>query len=445
MSQPAFDFDDAADDEAADPTYSVGELTDAINRSLRRSFGGGVWVRGEIQGWSARGPHAYFTLADDTDGDRAVLNVQFFAPARARLRPLLARSGLDLADGLRVRIFGHLDVYAPTGRLGLKMVDIDPRFTLGELAMARAAVIQRLVASGAYDVNRSRQLTPVPTRVGVVTSVGTAAWHDFRHVVERSGLGFRLTAIDTRVQGDTAVRAVTASIRSLAARADLDAIVVIRGGGARSDLATFDAEEIALAIAASPVPVLTGLGHEIDRSVADEVAHTAFTTPTACANALVEAVGGYVQRAEAAWAGIERRALDQVARSNTRLTELARRIGGRSHAAIERADDRLDDRLERVRVRAPQVLDQAAQRLGSSTDLLRRTSDRLLVAEDRRVASLAAQLALLDPAVLLARGWSITRTTDGQVVRHVHEAPPGTLLETRLAHGTLTSRVTDGP
>ena len=278
MSQPAFDFGDDDLDGGANPTYTVGELADAINSSMQRSFGDGIWVRGEITGWSDRGSHAYFTLADDAlVGERngAVINVQFFAPARMRLRPMLQKHRLRLADGMKVRVFGYLDYYAPTGRIGLKMTGIDPKYTLGDIAQSRDEIVRRLVADGLLDANGRRPLSPVPLRIGAVTSVGTAAWHDFRHELESSGLGFQLSVVDVRVQGEFASAHVAAAIGTLARLGHLDAIVVIRGGGAKNELAVFDAEVIARTIAASPVPVLTGLGHEVDRSVADEVAHTA--------------------------------------------------------------------------------------------------------------------------------------------------------------------------
>ena len=320
MTQPAFDFGDAALDDPTNPTFTVGELADAVNQALRRTFTDGVWVRGEIQGWNERGGHAYFSLADDTPGRQAVVRVQFFAPARQRLRPLLAKHRLRLTDGMKVRIFGYLDFYAPGGHLGLKLADLDPRFTLGDLAQQRDQVLRRLAADGALDANRRHRLSAVPLRVGVVTSAGTAAWHDFHDELRRSGLGFRLVLADTRVQGPEAGRRVARAIRALSAHAlmhrndeqGLDVLVVIRGGGSRNELATFDAEPIARAIAEAPVPVLTGLGHEIDRSVADEVAHTSLKTPTACAAALVQAVSTYLAGAEQRFAGIVAMAADRV-------------------------------------------------------------------------------------------------------------------------------------
>ena len=189
-------------------TYTVGELAEVINRRIR---GGedGLWVRGEIQGWNARGPHAYFTLADDaadTPDAKAVIDVAVFAPSRNRLRPMLERHRLRLGDGIKVRIYGYLDFYAPRGQLKLVMTGIDPRFTLGDLAQQRDQVLRRLVAGGLVDANRQaaararRRCTsassPASARRRGTTSI--RSW-------PRSGLGFQLSVCDVRVQGDHAV------------------------------------------------------------------------------------------------------------------------------------------------------------------------------------------------------------------------------------------------
>jgi exodeoxyribonuclease VII large subunit len=441
MSQPAFDFGDEPADDPSNPTYTVGELADAINDQLRRGFSDGVWVRGEIDGLRHSGPHTYFTLVEDTGDGRAVLQVSLFAPMKRNLTPLLKRNRLELANGMKVRIFGHLDYYAPNGRLGLKMAGIDPRFTLGELSQARDQVVRRLVAAGLYDANRSRPLSRVPLRVGVVTSVGTAAWHDFHHELVASGLGFRLAVCDTRVQGAGAELSVAAAIRTVGRRGDLDCLVVIRGGGARNELATFDAEPIALAIATCPIPVLTGLGHEIDRSVADDVAHRALKTPTACAGALIEAVGEYLGAAEATWSAVLGVADRSLTSARSALTDRAHRVARRTHAAVERADERLALRSERLRSRPGRQLDVAAARLATAHDTIVRRTPRRLDDEQRALDGRAARLSLLDPVNLLRRGWSITRDADGNVVRSVAAVAPGTVITTQVADGRLTSRI----
>ncbi len=442
MSQVAFDFDL---DDGGQPTYTVGELGDLINGALRRRFTDGVWVRGEIQGWNERGNHAYFRLVEELerpDGSigKATVNVQFFANVRMRLRPMLQKNRLRLADGLNVRIFGHLDFFAPSGSLGLKMSGLDPRFTLGDLAMQRDEVVRRLVAAGLYDANRSRPMAAVPLRVGVVTSTSGAAWGDFVHELERSGLGFRVRVIDARVQGDQAVDMVTRAIRTLGRQRDLDVVAVIRGGGARSELATFDHEAIATAIATSPLPVLTGLGHEVDRSVADEVAHASLKTPTACAAALVERVLSFRQRSELAWTGVCRVAERHVARSSGRLNEVAHGVRHRVVAAVERSDGRLAQRAGRVGAASGQLLDRADRRLEAVTAAIAR-APRRLDGETRHLDAVAERVRLLDPVHTMARGWSITRTVDGRTVRAAEELTAGDEVVTTFASGSARSIV----
>jgi exodeoxyribonuclease VII large subunit len=445
VSQPAFDFGDEPYDDASNPTYSVGELAEAINRQLRRGFDDGVWVRGEIDGLQMRGAHTYFALVEDGGNGRAVLNVSLFAPMRRNLTPLLKRSRLELADGMKVRIFGQLDFYAPTGRLGLKMAGIDPRFTLGELSQARDQVVRRLVAAGLFDANRAKPLSPIPLRVGVVASVGSAAWHDFRDEIDRSGYGFHLSICDARVQGEWAEPMVAAAIRTLTRRPDLDCVVVIRGGGARNELATFDAESIAMAIVTSPIPVLTGLGHEVDRSVADEVAHTALKTPTACAGALIEAVHAFQVATERSWDAITAVARHDLGRLAGSLSDRAHRIARRTHAAVGRADERLSTRVDRLRAAPARRLDAAASGLGVASDRLARRTPQAVAAEQRHLDALAARLSLLDPVNLLQRGWSITYTGAGDVVRSVDQLAAGDSILTRLADGEVASTVATTP
>jgi exodeoxyribonuclease VII large subunit len=453
VSQPAFDFGDADLDDVTNPTYSVGELADAINDTLRRGFSDGVWVRGEITGWSDRGQHAYFTLVDEADRSdgaangrgKAVVNVQFFANVRMKLRPLLTKHRLRLGDGMKVRVFGYLDYYAPTGRIGLKMAGIDPVYTLGDIAQTRDEVIRRLVADGLLDANKRRTLSAIPLRVGVVTSVGTAAWHDFHDELQRSAMGFQLTVIDTRVQGEFAERSIAAAVTTLAGRGDLDAVVLIRGGGARNELAVFDAEMIARAIALSPIPVLTGLGHEVDRSVADDVAHTTLKTPTACAGELIARAAGYCAASEERFAAIVRQSSLALGGATNELSETAHRIARRTHAAVERADERLAMRVDSLTRVAPSVIERSEQRLD---DRRRRVVSRAGAVIDRandRLDVTSARLGALDPAVQLARGWSITRAADGRLIRSITDVEPGHRITTSLADGRLDSTVVATP
>ena len=438
MSQASFDFEL---DDGGEPTYSVGELADAINGSLRRDFGEGIWVRGEIQGYNDKNGHAYFKLVESGGERKAVLDVSFFANVRMRLRPVLQKHRLFLADGMKVRVNGVLDLYAATGRLSLKMSGIDPRYTLGEMALERDEVIRRLVTSGLYDANRRRLVPAMPLRIGLVTSVNSAAWHDFMHQLKASGHGFGVRVIDVRVQGDFAEEMVTSAIRTLGRRSDVDVVVVIRGGGSRTELAMFDSESIAIAIAESGVPVFTGLGHEIDRSIADEVAHTAFKTPTACAAALIDMVNGFASRAESVWAEITSCSTRRIDASDAGLLEKARRIQQRTLGAVDRAEQRLADRSHRLVLSSGRALDHGTVVLDRSIGRLARRPLQLALEQSRTIDQIEARVRLLDPVHTLARGWSLTRTADGRIVRDQSDVAIGDAIITTLANGTVTSTV----
>lgn len=442
MSQAAFDLDGhGASDEAADPTFTVAGLAEAINAALRGHFPGGVWVRGEIQGWrEGRNGHAYFDLADDDEAHKATIAVQFFVNVRNRLRPLLARHGLRLGDGIKVRIQAIPDLWAPTGRLGLKMIGIDPRYTLGEIALARDELIRRLIADGAFDAQRRLVFPLVPLRVGVVSSVGSAAWHDFSEELFSSGIGFQLTVCDVRVQGDGAEEMVAAAIRTLDRRL-LDTIVVVRGGGSRADLAVFDGEPIARAIAASRTPVLTGLGHEIDRSVADEIAHRALKTPTACAIELIAAVEAFRRRTEQAWAWISAISPLLAERHRRRLEDIGERIAGRTRLALGVAGERLDGRQQRLGRAARHSLGDRQRRIERAAGQLGAEARRRLTAADVVLTGLEGRVRLLDPAAALARGWSLTRRADGSLVRSISDVHAGDELSTLIHQGEIMSVV----
>ena len=438
VSQASFDLEF---DDGGEPTFSVGELADAVNGVLRRQFGDGIWVRGEIQGYNDKNGHAYFKLVESGGDRRAVLDVSFFANVRMRLRPLLQRHRLFLADGMKVRVFGVLDYYAANGRLSLKMGGIDPRYTLGEMALERDEIVRRLVAGGLYDANRRREVPVMPLRIGLVTSVNSAAWHDFMHQLKDSGHGFGIRVVDVRVQGDFAESMVSAAIATLGRRTDVDVVVVIRGGGSRTELALFDSEAIATAIATARVPVFTGLGHEIDRSIADEVAHTAFKTPTACAVALIELVQQFAALAEGAWAEIAARAGREIERSNTGLYDTARRIEQRTIGAVERAGQRLGDRAHRLGLSSVRVLDHGDAALDRVSARVGRRPLQYVEQQLHTLDQLEARVRLLDPVHTLARGWSLTRTADGRIVRSPADVVPGDEIITTLAAGTVSSRI----
>jgi len=421
------DFDDVFADEDVDGpggvrTYSIAELAEEINDLLREYFDGGLWVWGEVSGIGTKNGNTYFTLVDvDNKGKKVQVNVNLWKREYLKMQPTLVKSGLALNNGIKVRIFGDLDYYAGFGKLSLIMRGIDPNYTLGDIALQREELVRKLKASGAYHRNRETTLTPVPLRIGLVGSKGTAGITDFLEQIKASGIGFDVMITSVTVQGDTAPVEVSKAIRAFGARDDVDVIVMVRGGGSKTDLSTFDSESIAMAIADSPIPVFTGIGHDVDSHVADEVAYRSLMTPTACAIELIQLVRSYVEASEDAWGEVSIRATRVLDEADQVLGKLAREVDVRMQTAVTRADERLVDRIERLRRRAPQLL-----------------AERSLA-----IDNLEKRVGLLDPVNVLARGWSITRAADGRVVRSVDDVTVGDTIVTTLRDGTASSTVVD--
>ncbi|MFL6205449.1 MAG: exodeoxyribonuclease VII large subunit [Acidimicrobiales bacterium] len=456
-------FEDPNVGAVPEPTFSVTELSDRIGNAMRATFRDEVWVRGEIRDLSrARSGHVYFTLTDP-EGD-ACLGVMLSSAKKNVVNDMLVRAGgtVRMTDGTDVRIRGRLDWYSPRGQLQLRMTAIDPAYTLGQLEVARAELLARLQAEGLLERNGLLSLPVAPLCVGLVTSEGSAAEADFVDELRRSGFAFRVLLADARVQGFDAPRSLATAIRMLATH-PIDVLAVVRGGGARTDLAAFDDEAVARAIAACRVPVLTGVGHEVDSSIADEVAHTAAKTPTACAQLLVSRVGELSSALEAAWAAIAERGARAVRRHDERLIVHARQLARGTRVALDGSGMRLDAVAHRSRRATLTGLDRAAHRLdghrgrmiGAARSHLR-AAEVLVAAGERRVAHRApralaegeraldaveARLRTLDPDLALARGWSITRRGDGQVVRSPADVGPGDALVTRVAGGEVRSTV----
>jgi exodeoxyribonuclease VII large subunit len=432
-----------------DQTLTVSELGTIVRAALEAAMPYGVWVEGEISGIRrSRNGHVYFDLIEPDEvagaAPLATVPVALFRDNRDRVNRLLKRHGdpIRMSDGVRIRIQGTVDYYPPQGRIQLRMSAIDPTYTLGQLAAERDALMAALSADGLLRANARPRIPDVPMRVGIVTSIGSAAHADIITVFERSELSFTLVEVDTPVQGQGAEASIAAAIRAAGA-ADVDVILVARGGGSKTDLATFDHELVARAIAAATVPVITGLGHDIDRSVADEVAHTATTTPTAAAQLVVaranEWLGRLAEHERAVVSG-GRRAIE---RAEHRVAMARSGISTASMAALDHAEERLGHDSERLTrsarradTRARAQLDLAVARIDvARRHALRRAEDRVELVE--------ARVRAIDPAIALARGWSITRTRDGRVVKSIDDLAPGTEITTRVADGTATSTITE--
>ena len=455
----------------ADQTLTVGELAQVVRWTLDEAFPYGVWVTGEIDSISrARSGHVYFDLVERSEHAEpgappdASISVVLFRDDKERVNATIKRHGnaIRMADGLRVRIQGMLDFYPRRGQLQLRMIAIDPAHTLGAIAADREALLQALAAEGILRQNAGVALAPVPLRVGLVTSVGSAAHADVLRVLTSSGLAFGVFEADTPVQGAGAPEAIAAAI-SAAEGAGVDVVVLARGGGSRTDLVAFDHELVARAVASCERPIFTGIGHETDRSVADATAHTVCSTPTAAARAVVQRVEDWLERLDDTGRSIAVRARRALASAENRTSRVTAGACRGTTAALGRAEQNLDAAAQRlihtgqaatvrsgrrvaaVTYRLAQAGPAVERRAGSRLD---RASARLSVAgrheirhAQRRLDAVATRVRALDPALILGRGWSLTRRDDGMLVRSVQDVSPGDGIVTHLSDGTLDSTI----
>lgn len=424
------------------------ELADYLDAQWGRAAQ--VWVTGEIQKRSDhRSGHGYLDLIDPAVAgrDAPTLKAKCWRSTWGPLKASLREAGLKLEEGAVIRVRGYVDLYAPRGELGfiITAIDLDALrlAALGEHARRREALLRALEAEGLLDANRSRVLPVVPLWVGLVASKDTEGCNDFLGMLEGSGFGFHVTLVRAVVQGPRAPREVASGIDTLG-RLGCDVVCVVRGGGSQADLGAFDDELVARAIARCAVPVLTGIGHTGDVSVADLVAHEAFRTPTACAEALAatvrtwygERVAAVAQRATEAADAVLDELGDGVAQSRRHLAVVGRH-------RLQRADDTLAACAAAVARNAPHAVARATASLAACSRRVGPLADRRLAAAAETLAARRTLLAAYDPARLLSRGWSITTDAAGAIVRSVHGLEPGSVLVTRLDDGVARSSVID--
>jgi exodeoxyribonuclease VII large subunit len=421
---------------------TVSEVSRAVREQIRADEGlRDVWVEGEVGRVTvSTAGHAYFTLKDA----RAQLQCVWFRDERVR-------SAFQPQTGLQVIAHGRIDLFEPQGALQLYVDALQPS-GFGDLAVRFEQLKATLAAEGLFDAARKRPLPARPRTIAVVTSPTGAVWRDVCTVLARRWPLARVVLVACRVQGEGAPASIVAALRRLegwieqeaaAGRgADAPAVTILaRGGGSLEDLWSFNDERVVRAVVAHPVPLVCGVGHEVDVTLADFAADVRAATPSAAAELVVP------DRAEAAAAvrATGRRAEASAVRWVT--------AAGRDVAAERRALERLEPRaqLAASRERAGLLLDRAARAVGERLD---GDARRLVTLADRaprvvlgrvalaqsRLAAATASLAALAPQATLDRGYAIVRRgPDGAIVRDPDAAPAGTRLELTLAQGTLAA------
>lgn len=426
----------------------------ALARDLLEGSFPMVWVEGEISNFSrpASG-HAYFTLKDD----RAQVRCALFRAKAQNLR-------FQPRDGMAVLARGRLTLYEARGDYQLVLDHLEEA---GEGALRRAfeELKARLAAEGLFDTGRKRPLPSFPRRLGVITSPRGAAVRDVLSVLWRRFPLLEVEVLPVPVQGDGAAAQILDMLRRAGQCGRYDLLLLTRGGGSLEDLWAFNAEALARAIAASPVPVVAAIGHEVDVSLADFAADLRAPTPSAAAELIVPDAAALAQRLARdarqfaiAWARLRdsrSQRADQallrlqalrpqlrLERGRHRLAELRRRLDQARQAPLARRLERLVRALRRLDAQHPRRrLQQARHRLDGFGQSLQALPDRLVARRRMQLQGLARALQAVSPLATLARGYAIVQTADGRVLRRAGDARPGDLLAARLAEGRLKLRV----
>jgi exodeoxyribonuclease VII large subunit len=398
-----------------------------------------LWVEGEVGRVTVSSAgHAYFTIKDA----RSTLNCVWFADDRAR-------SVFQPQAGLRIVVHGRIDLFEQQGAVQLYVESIQPA-GFGDLTIRFEELKARLAAEGLFETARKRPLPPRPSTIAVITSPTGVVWHDIATVLSRRWPMTSVLLVPCKVQGDDAPESIVRAFRRLetwlasAAREGRageapQLTILARGGGSLEDLWSFNDERVVRAVVGHPIPVVCGVGHEVDVTLADFAADVRAATPSAAAELVVP------DRTD--WLAAFRRAGERTMAAATRVLEATRR----EVAAERRALDRLDPRAQLAtdRERVGLLLDRAVRAADGALATRRSALDRVAAAAPGPILgrlataratldSTAAALAVLDPQATLERGYAIVRrSSDGAILRDPAEAPGGTGLGIRLAAGDL--------
>jgi exodeoxyribonuclease VII large subunit len=424
---------------------SLLELSQCIRYTLERHLEQTYWVTAEIGELRQHHKgHCYLELIDKkgnelTTKQRATIWSYSFRTISQHFEQV---TGQPLGPGLKILCQVQVQYHELYG-LSLNILKVDPNYTMGERARRRAQIVQQLIAEGLYDLNRRHQLPLVPQRIAVISSPTAAGWGDFVDQLIRNPYRFRFEVVlfQASMQGEGAGDSICLALEKIAGAATpFDAVVLIRGGGARIDLDCFDEYELAVSLAQFQLPILTGIGHERDETIADLVAHTRLKTPTAVAEFLIGGLRAYEEQ------------LDSLA---SRLFGYADHYLQRQEHALKKMQQQLQTGSKNLLGAQLKHLKQLGSSLGTNTryrlrfdnerlrnlqKVLYSASDRALCQEASRLDQLAITLHLQDPKRLLRRGYTISYL-EGEPLHKAAQPRAGQLLITHTNTSIVTSRI----
>ncbi len=415
---------------------SVSELNLLIAEAIRREpRTRSVAVRGEVSGFRPHlaSGHWYFSLKDEESAVSCVMFRQNTFHARIRPR-----------DGDRVLVSGYVDVYPKNGSYQLYAMSLRPDGT-GDLFLQFEELKRRLQAEGLFDPARKRVLPMVPRKVAVVTSGSGAAWHDILNVSALRNPSVPIILIPVTVQGDRAAAEIAAGIRAANEQTDADVLIVARGGGSAEDLWCFNEETVARAVAGSRIPVVSGVGHEIDTTICDLAADVRASTPSNAAEIVFPDRKELRSRTEAIRIGLRRSAENQLARARSQIREAALKLTSVSpEVRIARLTS--EGRLRRSELdhAVRKRLDSASVQLQMARMALTNAAARRTEVAGTQLARLRERLEAMNPLQVLQRGYTLVTDPGGRVLTGVQDARSAGNVKIRFADGTAEAFVKKG-
>ena len=406
--------------------FSLLELNRLVRATIEDTLCEQYWLEAEIGQIGENNGHCYLEFIQKVEGHNtpvARAKAKCWRNVWGSVRPYFEHTtGQTLTLGMKVLVLVHPDFHEAFGFSWI-VDDIDPRFTLGDMARRRQEIIRQLKAEGVFDLNRELPLPLFTQRIAVISSSTAAGYGDFCRQLEENKRGFRfsVTLYESLMQGEGVERSIISALDKINAHIDdYDCVVIIRGGGATSDMSGFDSLLLAENVANFPLPVITGIGHDRDECILDMVSHTRVKTPTAAAAFLIDR-------------------LEQVAR---RIDDAADRITSYVQHRMEIEKMRLSRAAERIPILFSLVKSKQENKLETLNQRIASAVQRLIDRRRHTLDILEQRTKSLDPTLLLQRGYSIT-LVNGHALRSPSAVKPGDIIVTRLADGTVKSTVNE--
>ena len=412
--------------------YTLRQLNLMVRDAIAMQLPDEYWVEAELSECRERGGHCYMELVEKDDKNNTPIaraSAKCWRQTWQMMQPYFERTtGQPLRAGLKVLLKVYAQFHEAYGFSWI-VTDIDPTYTLGDMARRRQEIIRQLKEEGVFDLQRELHISPFAKRIAVISASNAAGYGDFCRQLEDNEYGFRFSVqlFSATMQGELVESSVISALNDVYSQSQqltaqgqqpYDVVVIIRGGGATADLSGFDTLALAENVAQFPLPIITGIGHDRDESILDMVANTHVKTPTAAATLLI----------------------DHLAQTLRRIEEAQNRLTMYIHQRISSYQVRLSN----IAVLIPNLALQMVANARHQIDLL---ESRIPVAIERRITNqkhlleqLNIKLQSLDPQILLSRGYSIT-LKDGRAVRDPQQLKPGDTLETRVEKGTIKSTV----